>query len=383
MKAEEILSLLPEKDLAFLSAETRVDHQVKKLYGIAVFKLILFSMLHTTRLSLRVMESFLVSAQFKKFAKKHAVNAKYNSIRDRLSTIDSIYFEKLFELTFIKFNRVLKEEAALSIIDSTFISMSSKLVTWGMKVGHKNSGLKFLKFTVSLKGSLPSSVQFYEKSSFLSDDIAFPDAIFKNKFLDSSLLVFDRGLQKRDAFEDMSNQDILFVGRIKTDVDHRLKRKLKLPKPDKKSTVELIEDTEVYLINHCQLTTHSYRLIKMRIKNTGEVMYLITNFFEATAYEIAIAYKQRWEIELFFKFLKQHLNLKHLVSRNENAVKVMIYMTLILAMLIIVYKKSNKISSFKIAKLKFEIELDNQIIREIVILCGGNPLKASYLWGSS
>jgi IS4 transposase len=67
--------------------------------------------------------------------------------------------------------------------------------------------------------------------------------------------------------------------------------------------------------------------------------------------EIAEIYRQRWDIEVFFRYLKQNLNLKHIVSRNENAIKVMLYMTLILSILIIVYKKKNKISSYKIAKL--------------------------------
>jgi IS4 transposase len=111
-------------------------------------------------------------------------------------------------------------------------------------------------------------------------------------------------------------------------------------------------------------------------------LFLISNILDLTAYEIAAMYKQRWDIEVFFKFLKQHLNLKHIVSRNENAIKVMVYMTLILAILIIVYKKTNDIKSFKIAKLKFEIELDNLIIKEIVKLCGGNPNKAKHLWNT-
>ena len=86
---------------------------------------------------------------------------------------------------------------------------------------------------------------------------------------------------------------------------------------------------------------------------------------------------------MFFKFIKQHLNVKYLVSRNINGIKVMIYMTMILAILILTYKKLNKIKGFKMAKLKFEIELDNSLIKEIVILCGGNPEKARYLWSSA
>lgn len=385
MKVEEIISLLPEQEIEFLSAETKVDHQVKKLRGVLVFKLILFSMLNSAKLSLRVMESFLTSAQFKTFAKSHEVNAKYNSIRDRISTIKSVYFEKIFELLFEKYNHILNEEFAISKMDSTFINISSKLVRWGMQNGTKELGLKHMKFTVSMKGSLPCSVQIYKDQEFINDNTAFKDAIFKNKFLGNSILVFDRGLQTRKVFNQMSEKNILFVGRIKTDVCYKQKRQIKLPKYDKKSTVELIEDVEAYLVSgyHYQFTSNSFRLIKARIKNTGEIIYFITNYFEVSAYEIATMYKQRWEIEVFFKFLKQHLNLKHIVSRNDNAIKVMIYMTLILSMLLIVYKKTNKITGFKIAKLKFEIELDNLLIKEIVVLCGGNPQKAAHFWSSS
>lgn len=385
MKVEEIISLLPEREIEFLSAETKVDHQVKKLQGALVFKLILFSMLNSTKLSLRVMESFLTSAQFKTFSQSHKVNAKYNSIRDRISTIKSEYFEKIFELLFDKYNRLLKEETAISKMDSTFINISSKLVRWGMENGTKGLGLKFMKFTVSMKGSLPCSVRVYKDQDFVNDNVAFPDAIFKNKFLDNSILVFDRGLQTRRVFNEMTDKNILFVGRIKTDVSYKQVGKINSPKFDKKSTVELIEDIEVRLVSgyHYQFTSNSFRLIKLKIKDTGEIMFLITNYFEASAFEIAAMYKQRWEIEVFFKFLKQHLNLKHIVSRNDNAIKVMIYMTFILSMLLIVYKKLNKITGFKIAKLKFEIELDNLLIKEIVVLCGGDPQKAAHFWSSS
>jgi len=109
----------------------------------------------------------------------------------------------------------------------------------------------------------------------------------------------------------------------------------------------------------------------------------VTNILDLDAYLIAAFYKQRWEIELFFKFIKQNLNVKHLVSRNINGIKVMIYMTMILAILILAYKKLNKIIGYKIAKLKFEIDLDNTIIKEIVLLCGGNPAKATHLWNSA
>ena len=136
MKVEQIFKLIPAKTLNFLSAETQVDYQVKKLSGLVVFKLVLFSMLSSNKLSLRVMESFLESAQFKKFLGDDLIiESKYNSIRDRISTINHKYFEKLFESIFKKYNQQLGEQTALTRVDSTFVSISSKLMSWGMQNG--------------------------------------------------------------------------------------------------------------------------------------------------------------------------------------------------------------------------------------------------------
>jgi hypothetical protein len=71
------------------------------------------------------------------------------------------------------------------------------------------------------------------------------------------------------------------------------------------------------------------------------------------------------------------------VSRDLNGIKVMIYMTMILAILLIAYKKLNKIKEFKIAKLRFEIELENEIIKTIVLLCNGDPNMAPHLFNTS
>ena len=123
----------------------------------------------------------------------------------------------------------------------------------------------------------------------------------------------------------------------------------------------------------------SFRLIKAVTKKSNEKIYFVSNNFELEAGEIANLYRQRWEIEVFFRFIKQQLNFSQLVNRNLNGVKVMIYMTLILASMIIIYKKKNNLKGFKIVKMKIVNELQNELIKEIVIMSGGDVAKISHI----
>jgi IS4 transposase len=154
-----------------------------------------------------------------------------------------------------------------------------------------------------------------------------------------------------------------------------------LPDEPPYSEVTIHSDEVGYLFTeHERRTKHQYRVIKARMHKTGESISFLTNMLEEDPYQIAAWYKQRWDIEVFFKFLKQHLNIKHLVSRDENGMKVMIYMTLIVAILILVYKKMNRIKFYKMARLELELELDNELTKAIVILCGGDPERAPHLF---
>src|SRR4051794_36554552 len=108
MTANELIKLIPSETFRKLAIETKVDLQVKKLSGEVIFKLILFSMLNSDKLSLRVMETYLQSAQFKAFSQFDILDGKYNSIRDRICSINYKYFEELFKTIFSIYNRELK-----------------------------------------------------------------------------------------------------------------------------------------------------------------------------------------------------------------------------------------------------------------------------------
>jgi IS4 transposase len=119
-----------------------------------------------------------------------------------------------------------------------------------------------------------------------------------------------------------------------------------------------------------------FRLIKSVSLKSNEEIFFLTNIKDLSAQEVTEIYKKRWEIEVFFKFIKQHLHFKHFLNYSENGIKVMMYMTMIVAILILIYKKLNEIKSYKTAKYEFTEELNMEIIKEIVVICDGDPNKS-------
>ena len=84
------------------------------------------------------------------------------------------------------------------------------------------------------------------------------------------------------------------------------------------------------------------REVQVRIE-TGKVLRLFTNDMNASAEDIAALYKRRWEIELFFRWIKQTLKIKHFLATSENAVRIQITVALIAFMLLRLAHEANKI----------------------------------------
>jgi len=383
MTVNDLLKLIPPDTFQNLAVETNVDTQVKKLSGEVMFKLILFSMLNSNKLSLRVMETFLHSAKFKSFTHYDILEGKYNSIRDRICTINAAYFEKLFESIFSIYNKELKEEKALVKVDSTLVTLATKLLEDGMMLGSKKDR-RYVKYSVAVKGSIPCSVKVFQKQSYVSEDKALSEIINDSNDLQDNVIVFDRGLKSRKSFDKFSAEGKWFITRSKPDIRIENTDTIDIVDKPEGSTVTIISDRKGELLTgKSQQTKGTYRVIMATIDNSTEPICFVTNMLSDDAYLIASWYKQRWEIELFFKFIKQHLNASHLVSRDENGIKVMLYMTMILAILILSYKKMNRLNGFKITKLKFELELENEIIKEIVKLSGGDLTRIEHLFSSA
>ncbi|GGF30298.1 IS4 family transposase [Flavobacterium limi] len=376
MKLEEVLEYIPQGELEKLSLIYNVDHQVKKLHGQTMFQLLLFSMLNIKHNSLRVMEEFYHSLAFKSIANTSYQGVKYNSIRDRLVNINADYFEAIFNSCLKKYqDKYLKKKHNIISFDSTLVNISSKLLKEGMQI-NKQGNKKFVKFSIAFS-NIPVHSKIFTEQSFVSEDFALKELIKECPLSVDNILVFDRGVQARATFEEFNEDNLTFVTRLNNYTRFETIKEFEI---DENQTERLLleQDLEVKLYDKRNKKTQKFlRLIFAKEKQNGEVFYFLTNSKTLTTKDVAEIYKQRWEIEVFFKFIKQNLNFSHLLSRNINGVKVVMYMTLITAILLVVYKKLNELKGYKIAKLKFAQELEVLIIKDIVEKCGGDPNKVN------
>ena len=160
-----------------------------------------------------------------------------------------------------------------------------------------------------------------------------------------------------------------FVTRINSNARYEVIK----PMPDSDSgqdteELEFIEDNlvKLYKSGHSEPIKTDFRLVKYFVRTKGVYLLFLTNIWELEAQEIAYIYKQRWDIEVLFRFMKQEMNLTHFVCNNANAIQVMLYCTLIASMLVLIYKIQNNIKSYKHAKIQFFKELNYLIILEII-----------------
>lgn len=384
-----LIGLLPVQLLEQIAEATEVNRHVKKLNGETMFQLLLMSVLNSERVSLRVMEDLYASKQFQVYAGlKQGDSTRYTSLSDRLMTIKVEFFEQLFKATYQRMSEHFKapemKQRLIMRYDSTSIAASAKLLQIGMVNGmpdkNQQHRINQIKVTIGFDGLLSRSVAVYHTQPYLGEDKALGEAILSSSCSKDSILVFDRGLKKRTTFATLSKQGKTFITRINPTRQYQVLKTLHDVKGKSTETLKLISDEQVYLYHRDKRKLKvAFRLIRAQSKLTGEKMFFLSNEYQLDACSLTEIYKSRWEIEVFFRFLKQEMNLKHFTSYSLNGIQVMLYVILIAAMLIMLYKRLNNIKSYKRAKLLFIEALDTEIVRRIVVLCGGDPNRSAYL----
>lgn len=390
VSVKQLLSFLPDDVIADLAASSEADKHVKRLSSLLFFKLLLYGVLKSGRLSTHLLEHYYNSEQFSHFSGKGGHQTRHSSIADRLKSLPVEMFEKLFAHVSAQLEKQFpgskpaKDALTIRRFDSTMVVSSAALLKQGMMVGKRpkqGDGTKHVKFSVGLSGDIPVQASTFTEQAYLSEDLALGEVVLQAGKKKETVLVFDRGIAKRSTYDELTQETHLFVTRINTNAVCKVLEEKEL-KDKETHTLHLKEDLVVKLQgNKHKWTNHTYRLIKAVSKESGEEIWFLSNMKEIAACQITEIYRQRWHIEVFFKFLKQHLNFNHLLSYELNAIKIMLYVRLIAAALMLIYKRENSLSSYKIAVEQFRDELEMELIKYLIDQSGGDSKMLKQLIG--
>lgn len=373
----QLLALLPAKLFDDLTAEFQVDRHNHKLTGKIMFQLLAYALLEQDKISLRTIEQSFSTHHYQILYKGAPLKASKSGIADRLKDINFLFFEAIFENIVKQASKLLPKACKhdLKIFDSTAITLSSRLLHCGFPVprGAKNQ----IKFSVGFS-NIPEKVRFGCDKSSMSEDVALRDIIKTASLSDGDIAVFDRGLASRKTFKEFSQEKIQFVTRLNDKANYRVISTHQIIEIEHSSTgqLQLLSDEIVNLRSKNEhWVEEEFRLIRAVCKQTNKSYVFLTNILSLTAQEITEIYKQRWNIEVFFKFIKQHLQAKHFLSRSLNGIKVVFYTILSISILLTLFKTLNNIENYKLAKFHFIEQLKRALTYQIILFYQHDPSK--------
>jgi len=243
---------------------------------------------------------------------------------------------QLFQAVFERFYQRCRAEAAqrgqrkfrfkhkLLSLDSTMIPLCLSVFDWALY--RRTKGAVKLHLVLDHDGYLP---QFAVVTAGKTADI---EVARRQRFEPGTMLVFDRGYTDINWWLELSRQKVFFVTRLKDNIEYGI-----VEQGVVKPASEIVRDEVVLLVKiQDQGSVALMRRIEVWVEEKQETMVFLTNHLKLAASTIAAVYRDRWQIEQFFRALKQSLRIKTFVGTSANAVLVQIW-TALIAMLLVRY----------------------------------------------
>lgn len=318
---EQWFSPISSTKLEELKEAYQLDYYTKKLDIASFLKLFVFAQLNEIE-SLRAVSETLFSDDLQKATDLDSIS--FSQLGRRLNQVPTEVFQELF-LGLVsqiheksQYEQRLKTTTPLKIIDSSTLPLNLNNHKWA-EFRKTKSGIKLhLRLVYLEKGcSYPDKVVL---TNAKEHDRGQLEVLVDDK---ECMYVFDRGYLDYERFDLMTDDGYFFVSRLRKNAVILVVEQFERPKDP------LVSSDEMVLIGTTQNRTENFfRLIKV-FDTKGNELHLITNRFDLSADEIAELYKSRWAIELFFKWLKQHLNIKKFYAQSEQGVHNQVYIAII------------------------------------------------------
>ncbi len=336
----QIMSFLPDYEFNKCVDKYKGNHRVRSFTCKEHFYVMGFAQL-TYRESLRDIESCLTAFSNKLYHSGIKQPVSRSTLAEANENRDWRIYADFAQVLIREARRLYKQdnEFALNIdnmvyaLDSSTIDLCLSLFPWAKF--RKAKGAVKMHTLLDLRGSIPT---FIHLTDGLCHDVNVLDHIIIEP---GAIYVMDKGYVDYFRFYSLIHQQRgFFVTRAK---DNMAARRVYSRKVDK--TTGLIYDQSVKLTGfYIKKDYPDYlRRIKYRDEETGKIYVFLTNNFELSALLIAQLYKERWKIELFFKWIKQHLRIKSFYGTSRNAVYCQIWIAICMYLLVAILKKRLKL----------------------------------------
>jgi len=246
-------------------------------------------------------------------------------------------------------------------LDASLIDLSLKIFPWA----HYALGKAAMKLHVSLdhSGGMPHFAAITEGKVA---DIEIGRTLH---YQPGSIVVFDKGYVDYKWFKALNHKGIFFVTRLRRNALWRVDERRKVDKSKGLTSDQTITLTG---IKPQKLGLPPLRRVGFRDPDTGQYYEFLTNNFSLSAQTIADIYKQRWQVELFFKWIKQNLKIKSFVGNSKNAILTQIWISLCTYLLLAYLKFSSKLKCSLQQMLRL-LQLNLFIRRDLMALLRGDP----------
>jgi hypothetical protein len=330
----QLMDFLPWSTFTRIVARYGGDQRVRTLSCAEHYRAMAFAQL-TYRESLRDIETCLSVQASKLYSMGFRDPVRRSTLADANEARDWRIYAELAQRLITQARRLyVNEDLGFDLantvyaLDSTTIDLCLAVFPWA----HFRTTKAAVKMhtLLDLRGNIPSFIHVSDGK--LHDvhalDLLLPEA--------GAIYVMDRGYVDFARLHVVHLAGAFFVTRAKSNMDaHRV-----YSAPTDRTT-GIICDQTIVLDGH--YTSQHYpehlRRIRFRDTETGKTLVFLTNQFGLPAITICALYKSRWQVELFFKWIKQHLRIKRFFGTSENAVKTQIWIAVSVYVLVAIVKK--------------------------------------------
>jgi len=336
----QLMDCLPWSTFARIVARYHGDHSVQTFPCTEQYRAMAFAQL-TYRESLRDIEACLSAQPAKLWHMGLRGPVRRSTLADANQDRDWRIYAEFAQRLIAQARRLYAGESLLAdlnntvyALDSTTIDLCLSLFPWA----HFRSTKAAVKMhtLLDLRGNIPSFIHISDGK--LHDvhalDMLVPEA--------GAIYVMDRGYVDFARLHRLHEAGAFFVTRAKSNLSaHRVYSAA----TDR--TTGVIADQTIALDGHYTKRDYPVHLRRVRFRDpkTGKTLVFLTNMTAQPALTICDLYKSRWQVELFFKWIKQHLRIKAFYGTSENAVKAQIWIAVSVYVLVAIIRKRLKLDA--------------------------------------